>query len=139
MPSRKPSTVPAAAARLDARDHRGEVADREIGALVGVAGKLAAGIVVRARPGVMVDVAQHPAVDAGLAVDRQQETLHLGLRRGDGPSQKHERQNPHLDSLPCQNGNSRDLRIAQILNHKMNSPMKQSQSRPISCLQIDTP
>ena len=76
MPSRKRiDDARGRGTHLDARDHRGEVTDREIGALVSIARKLAAGIVAHAGPRIMVDIAGDPAVDAGLAVDRQQEIV----------------------------------------------------------------
>jgi hypothetical protein len=62
-------------AHLDPGRHGRQIADRDVGALVAVAAEPAAHVVAHARPGIVVDVAQHPAVGARGAVDRQGEFL----------------------------------------------------------------
>ena len=60
---------------LDSRRHRRQIADRDVGALVPVATQAAAHVVADAGTGIVVDVAQQPAVGAGPAVDRQRQIM----------------------------------------------------------------
>ena len=80
-------------AHLDPARHDLEVADRDVGALVAIAGQPAAHVVPHPRAGIMVDVAHDPAILARLAVDRQAEPVrHPGLRRQPERQHRQERQ-----------------------------------------------
>ena len=69
---------------LDAGRHRRQIADRDVGALVPVAAQAAAHVVAHTGTGIVIDVAQRPAVGARAAVDRQGQIVgrHGGGRHG---------------------------------------------------------
>ena len=98
MPSRKRvDHARSRRAHLDARRHGREVADRDVGALVAVAGEPAAHEVAHAGARLVVDIAQHPAVRTRRAIDRQGKMVRRlrGGRFGQHERDQHGQQSTH--------------------------------------------
>ena len=67
---------------LDARRHRRQVTNCDVGTVVTVAGAAQAHVIANVGAGVVIDVAQHPAIGAGPAIHRKDQTMGwLGGRR----------------------------------------------------------
>jgi hypothetical protein len=77
-----------------------EVAHPEIGALVAVVGKRAAGVVAGAGPGIDVEIVLHEAVLAQGTVDRNFEARRLGCRRASQTANHQGRRQDPTDDVP---------------------------------------